>query len=423
MFAKNFNLSFYADKFHTITLTFGGCFNKFNIIFGLFVFIFGLFIFILYLLYYQFDCLYTVIVSSDYHFQFNLISIFVWSNHMHNSSRQFFTSSILNKSSDFTDDKDKLLDQFETPQLTSNSSPLFKPVHTYENAQIQKFDILQENSNKSGIYRWVNQVNGRSYIGSAIDLGKRLNEHYSGNRSNTLLQQAIKKYSLASFSIEILEFCDKTVLIEREQFFFSLFDKKYNLSPTAGSPLGIIRSAETRQKLSEAFSGERNPFFGKFHTLETRQKMSDAQGGVNNPMFGSSHSEETRQKISIAHSGKVLSSVTKNKIGEAQKGKMLSDVTKSKISSAMMGDKHPFFGKSHTLESREKIRASKGITIYLYSLEHQLLLTFSSSRAAAEHFKCGKNTIMKFARSGKIFKNQFILSLEEFPLTNLPSSK
>ena len=250
-----------------------------------------------------------------------------------------------------------------------------------------------------------------------------MNEHYSGNRSNTLLQQAIEKYGLASFSIEILELCDKTILIEREQFFFSLFDNKYNLSPTAGSPLGTTRSAVTRQKLSEAFSGEQNPFFGKSHTLETRQKMSDAQGGTNNPMFGSSHSEESRQKISFTHSGKVLSLVTKNKISEAQKGKVLSDATKSKISSAMKGDKHHFFNKSHTLESREKIRASKGTAIYLYSLEHQLLLTFPSSRAAAEHFKCGKNTIMKFARSGKIFKNQFILSLVESSSTNLPSSE
>jgi group I intron endonuclease len=40
-------------------------------------------------------------------------------------------------------------------------------------------------------------------------------------------------------------------------------------------------SAETKAKLSEAFSGENHPMFGKTHSVETTTKMSEAQEKVN----------------------------------------------------------------------------------------------------------------------------------------------
>ena len=33
--------------------------------------------------------------------------------------------------------------------------------------------------NKSGIYRWVNNVNGKCYVGSAVDLSKRFRQYYT----------------------------------------------------------------------------------------------------------------------------------------------------------------------------------------------------------------------------------------------------
>ena len=84
-----------------------------------------------------------MIISNDYHFQLNLISIFVLSNHMFKNNRQIFTSSTnkMSQSSDSSDDKDKFLNQLETSQSISNFSSSFKPVNIYENAQIQKSDI------------------------------------------------------------------------------------------------------------------------------------------------------------------------------------------------------------------------------------------------------------------------------------------
>lgn len=46
------------------------------------------------------------------------------------------------------------------------------PKKVYPNADTNKVIILTENRNKAGIYRWVNLKNGKSYIGSALDLKK-----------------------------------------------------------------------------------------------------------------------------------------------------------------------------------------------------------------------------------------------------------
>ena len=39
--------------------------------------------------------------------------------------------------------------------------------------------IYKENNRKSGIYRWVNLINGSTYIGSAADLTRRLRDYFS----------------------------------------------------------------------------------------------------------------------------------------------------------------------------------------------------------------------------------------------------
>lgn len=178
-------------------------------------------------------------------------------------------------------------------QFYSTSSPSVVPVKFYSNADTQKLEILKENRGKCGIYRWVNQINGKSYVGSAVNLSKRLSEHFIGNKSNIIIQQAFDKYGLSNFSVEILEYCDQQILIEREQYYLDLINKKYNLNPVAGSRLGAKHSEESRQKMSE-----------RLHSEETRKKISKALSGYKHPQYGlrgenshnygKTHSEETK---------------------------------------------------------------------------------------------------------------------------------
>jgi len=53
------------------------------------------------------------------------------------------------------------------------------------------------------------------YIGSSIDLGSRLTDHFVSGSSNTHLQYAMTKYGLAMFSFKVIELCAKELIIER----------------------------------------------------------------------------------------------------------------------------------------------------------------------------------------------------------------
>jgi hypothetical protein len=60
-------------------------------------------------------------------------------------------------------------------------------------------------------------------------------------------------------------------------------------------------SEVTRKKISERVSGEKNGFYGKKHSLETKKHWSEIRKGryvgADHPFFGKHHSEETIEKI------------------------------------------------------------------------------------------------------------------------------
>ena len=106
---------------------------------------------------------------------------------------------------------------------------------------------------------------------------------------------------------------------------------------------GKFVSTDTRQKMSDARKGDKNPNFGKHLSAETRQKMSDALKGKQNAL-GHHCSEETRQRMSDAKKGekcymygKPKSAETKQKISDARKGKHHSEETRAKLSEANKG--------------------------------------------------------------------------------------
>lgn len=64
------------------------------------------------------------------------------------------------------------------------------PVRYYPNAELSKYLIYKENNNKAGIYRWTNLINGKYYIGSSLDLRKRLKTYYSIANMNSKLEKS-----------------------------------------------------------------------------------------------------------------------------------------------------------------------------------------------------------------------------------------
>ena len=75
--------------------------------------------------------------------------------------------------------------------------------------------------NKSGIYKLANKINGNFYIGSSKNLELRWKQHkYNLKRKkhiNIILQRSWDKYGEKSFDFEIIEYCKKEKLFEKEQ--------------------------------------------------------------------------------------------------------------------------------------------------------------------------------------------------------------
>lgn len=88
-----------------------------------------------------------------------------------------------------------------------------------------------------GIYKIVNIVNNKVYIGQSIDIEKRWGEHkrnaFNKNTHiyNYPLYRAIRKYGLDNFKFEVIEETDQTNLTEEEQYFI---DKYQSLDPNHG---------------------------------------------------------------------------------------------------------------------------------------------------------------------------------------------
>ena len=87
---------------------------------------------------------------------------------------------------------------------STNSSPdenVIKiiPMVTYYNADTLKLDILYDNKNKAGIYRWINKINNKIYVGSSVNLALRFRNYFSinfleiGRLSFGLLDQRTKR--------------------------------------------------------------------------------------------------------------------------------------------------------------------------------------------------------------------------------------
>lgn len=188
-------------------------------------------------------------------------------------------------------------------------------VAIYPEADQNKLMILKDNKGKAGIYRWVNKVNGNTYVGSSVNLSLRLKKYYDFSyiasellKSKSRIYSAILSYGHSNFRLEILEYCTKENAISREQYYIDLLKPEYNINPTAGSRFGSTHLAETLLKMSKSAQGRK-------HSEETKKLLSLANKGMRNPNFGKTHSAETKALISLARLGKsILSESTKDKM-------------------------------------------------------------------------------------------------------------
>ena len=118
---------------------------------------------------------------------------------------------------------------------------------------------------------------------------------------------------------------------------------------------------------------------GLIHSEDTRNKRSKSNKG-------NTHSEETKKKIGVAHSGKQISEEHKEKLRDFNIGKKLSKSTKIKISEVTKGQNNPFYGKTHTEETKNKMKKIKNGIKWWNNCEEEKM----SIKSPGEGWKLGR---------------------------------
>jgi group I intron endonuclease len=144
-----------------------------------------------------------------------------------------------------------------------------------------------------GVYKIVNLVNGKIYIGKSLRLKYRWKQHLwklkNKTHANKYLQFAFNKYTNINFWFEILEYCSKESVCEREMFHINKYqsdDPQFGYNKTKGGE-GLRATDEIKQKIS-------NSLKGKPASESKRENCRKAQTGLKR---SKESIEKTRQKL------------------------------------------------------------------------------------------------------------------------------
>lgn len=91
-----------------------------------------------------------------------------------------------------------------------------------------------------GIYKIINVLNNKIYIGSSINVTSRIRNHFNDLKAkrhkNNYLQNVYNKYGKEIFTWSLIEKCKKERLLEREQYYLDSLKPEYNICKIAGKP-------------------------------------------------------------------------------------------------------------------------------------------------------------------------------------------
>ena len=156
----------------------------------------------------------------------------------------------------------------------------------------------------AGIYVIFNKANDRRYVGSSLNINRRVKKHLNklrkGDHDNSYLQRSFDKYGESNHEIHIVEECDPELLTKMECKWISEYksiNRKFGFNLTE-DPMHPGRLCdEAREKISKAKKGESHHFWGKSLSDDHKILVSESLIG-NKRALGSSHSSKTKKIIS-----------------------------------------------------------------------------------------------------------------------------
>jgi group I intron endonuclease len=169
-----------------------------------------------------------------------------------------------------------------------------------------------------GIYRILNTINNKTYIGSSVNIDNRKYKHFwmlsRGIHDNEYLQKSFNKYGKDTFIFEVLEECDELKLIDRENFYIDKYKSNnltlgYNLS-TVNEFRRNTYNTEVKISLSK-YNLKKNNNFTKYtltniltNEIFIFDTLVEGANYLISNGFSNGNPRNVRQKISYALRGK-----------------------------------------------------------------------------------------------------------------------
>jgi group I intron endonuclease len=178
-----------------------------------------------------------------------------------------------------------------------------------------------------GIYKITNLIDKKIYIGSSINLENREYRHFwmlkKGIHDNSHLQNSFNKYGIQSFEFDIIEECDESNLIDKENHYINFYlsniqDYGYNMALVNEFRRNNYNN-EVKQKISK-FNLIKNGNFTTFSltNIETNEEhifesLVDGANYLVNNGFSKGKLSSIRMKLSNSLRGKKINNGKNNK--------------------------------------------------------------------------------------------------------------
>lgn len=150
-------------------------------------------------------------------------------------------------------------------------------IKIYEDLSDMRKIIFNENKGKSGIYMLTNKLNNKIYIGQSSDISHRfknyLNPSYLEKSTSKKISRALLKYKYYNFSLTILEYCEKSNLLIRENFYINQLNPQYNIKKIAVNSLNSKQTEETTKIMSLTKIKQKNVLSVKSHKKSSIELM------------------------------------------------------------------------------------------------------------------------------------------------------
>lgn len=163
------------------------------------------------------------------------------------------------------------------------------------------------------IYKIVNNVNGKTYVGQTISsIKQRLRQHkHSALTKKTYLYNAMNKYGFENFKIEEIDTANTIEELNNKEIYWikelnTKYPNGYNIADGGNGVKGFKHSQETKELLRIKSTGNSNASGKHNISLESKEKMILAHKGKPSNFKGKKHTLEVRQKLALRNCKPVM---------------------------------------------------------------------------------------------------------------------